>query len=241
MIERVRAHLSYANVMATLAVFIALGGASYAAFSLPRDSVGSRELKNASVGTKELKRTSVGTGELKLESVTSGQLQEGSVRHDRLREHSVGAENLRQNSVGPASLQGNAVNTDQLAPGAVTSDRVRDFTLQYSDIDPGAVAPRMFAHVSSSGVLGERSPSVVSAGRISKGQYYVDFDRDLRGCVAVSSVGFGFGPGVIGAGGTSQPRMNLDNDASKVGITVYRKGYTFNDIEDNDVSVIVNC
>jgi hypothetical protein len=241
MIERVRAHLSYANVMATLAVFIALGGASYAAFSLPRNSVGSRELKNQSVGTPELKDLSVGTAKIKRESVTSQQLAVESVRHDRLREHSVGAENLRQNAVGPNSLQGNAVGPDQLAPDSVSSGKVQDFTLQYEDLDPTGVAPRMFAHVSSSGVLGERSPSVVSAGRVSKGQYFVDFNRDLRGCVAVSSVGFGFGPGVIGAGGTSQPRMNLNNDASMVGITVYRKGYTFNDVEDNDVSVIVNC
>ena len=230
MIERVRAHLSYANVMATLAVFIALGGASYAALELPRHSVGSKQLKKKSVATRHLKNKSVGTDQLKERSVGGG----------RMKLNSVGADQLQQNSVGPNSLQGTAVNTDQLAPDAVTADRVRDFTLQYSDIDPTQVAPRLFAHVSSSGILGE-SAGVVSAGRLSKGQYFVDFNRDLRGCVAVATVGFGFGPGVIGAGGTAQARMNLDNDASKVGLTVYRKGYTFNDVEDNDVSVIVNC
>jgi hypothetical protein len=230
MIERIRARLSYANVMASLAVFIALGGAAYAAVRIPPNSVGSRELKDRAVGTDELKPESVGTPQLK----------EGSINHNRLRPHSVGVENLRQNSVGPNSLQGNAVNTDQLAPDAVTSDRVRDGSLQYSDMDPNAVAPRLFAHVNSSGVLGESS-GVLSAGRSSKGQYFVNFNRNLRGCVAVASVGFGFGPGVIGAGATAQARMNLDNDANKVGVTVYRKGYTFNDVEDNDVSVIVAC
>ena len=34
MIRRLRIHLSYANVMATIAVFIALGGTSYAVVSL---------------------------------------------------------------------------------------------------------------------------------------------------------------------------------------------------------------
>ncbi len=56
----------------------------------------------------------------------------------------------------------------------------------------------MFAHVNSSGVLDAASPSVESAGRSSKGQYYVRFNRSLRGCVAVASVGFGFGSGVVG-------------------------------------------
>jgi hypothetical protein len=230
MIERIRARLSYANVMATLAVFIALGGAAYAAVTIPPKSIGTKKLKDQAVGTAQLKPESVGTPQLK----------ELSVDNSRLQPQSVSAENLQQNSVGPDSLQGNAVNTDQLAPDAVTSDRVRDFTLQYSDMDPNAVAPRLFAHVSSSGVLGE-SAGVVSAGRSSKGQYFVNFNRDLRGCVAVASVGFGFGPGVIGAGATAQARMNLDNSASKVGVTVYRKGYTFNDVEDNDVNVIVAC
>jgi hypothetical protein len=241
MIEHIRARLSYANVMATLAVFIALGGAAYAAVEIPRNSVGARELKDHAVGTSELKDRAVGTDQLKPLSVGTPQLKEGSINHNRLRPHSVGVENLRQNSVGPNSLQGNAVGPDQLAPDSVSSPKVQDGSLQYNDLDPSGVAPRMFAHVSSSGALGEHSPSVQSAGRTSKGQYFVNFDRDLHGCVAVSSVGFGFGPGVIGAGGTSQPRMNLDNDASKVGITVYRKGYTFNDVEDNDVSVIVEC
>jgi hypothetical protein len=34
--KRFRFHLSYANVVATLALFVALGGASYAATQLPK-------------------------------------------------------------------------------------------------------------------------------------------------------------------------------------------------------------
>ena len=52
--------------------------------------------------------------------------------------------------------------------------------------------------------------------------------------MATASVGFGFGPGVIGAGATAQARMNLSNNPAAVGVTVYRNGYTFNDIEDDD-------
>ena len=41
--------LSYANVMATIAVFIALGGGAYAALKVPKDSVGNKQLKNNAV------------------------------------------------------------------------------------------------------------------------------------------------------------------------------------------------
>jgi hypothetical protein len=47
--HRIRGKLTYANVMATIAVFIALGGASYAAIKLPKNSVGTKQLKKGAV------------------------------------------------------------------------------------------------------------------------------------------------------------------------------------------------
>jgi len=49
MIRAARQHLTYANVMATIAVFLALGGGAYAAVKLPAKSVGTRELKSGAV------------------------------------------------------------------------------------------------------------------------------------------------------------------------------------------------
>ena len=47
--RRLRCHLSYANVMATVAVFVALGGGAYAATALPRGSVGRAQLRDHAV------------------------------------------------------------------------------------------------------------------------------------------------------------------------------------------------
>jgi hypothetical protein len=47
------------NVVAYLALFVALGGTSYAAFNLPAGSVGSRELKNGAVTATKLNANSV--------------------------------------------------------------------------------------------------------------------------------------------------------------------------------------
>jgi hypothetical protein len=54
-----RRHLSYANVMATVAVFLALGGTTYAAFTLPRNSVGTKQLKNGAVTGAKVRRHSL--------------------------------------------------------------------------------------------------------------------------------------------------------------------------------------
>ena len=60
MLRRLVSRLSYANVMSTLAVFIALGGSSYA---LVR--VDGKQLKNRSVSGKKLKRNTLGGSTVK--------------------------------------------------------------------------------------------------------------------------------------------------------------------------------
>jgi hypothetical protein len=47
-------HLTYANVVASMALFIALGGASYAAIVLPANSVGPRQLQAGAVHSRAL-------------------------------------------------------------------------------------------------------------------------------------------------------------------------------------------
>jgi hypothetical protein len=55
----VHRHLSYANVMATVAVFIALGGGAYAATALPKNSVGATQLRNDAVSSAKIKQGSL--------------------------------------------------------------------------------------------------------------------------------------------------------------------------------------
>lgn len=58
--KRLRHHLSYANVMATIAVFIALGGSSYAALT-----ISGRDIRNRSVPANKIKRNSLTTKEIR--------------------------------------------------------------------------------------------------------------------------------------------------------------------------------
>jgi hypothetical protein len=67
--RRIRGKLTYANAMATFALFIALGGASYAAVKLPKNSVGARQLKNEAVTAPKIKNGTITGAKLNLSSI----------------------------------------------------------------------------------------------------------------------------------------------------------------------------
>ena len=74
---RLRHRLTYANTVATLALFLALGGSSYAALSVTgknvkNGSLTGKDIKGSSLGTKQVKNGSLLAGDFK-----SGQLQRG--------------------------------------------------------------------------------------------------------------------------------------------------------------------
>jgi hypothetical protein len=113
--QKIRARLTFANVVACMALFVALGGVGYAATKLPKNSVGSKQLKNGAVSTAKLKA----------KAVTAA----------KLGARAVGAANLGTGAVGTAALANGAVtgakvNTGSLGtvPSAIRADTAGDAT-----------------------------------------------------------------------------------------------------------------
>jgi hypothetical protein len=74
-----RPRLTYANVTATLALFLALGGGAYAATSLPARSVGSTQLKASAVTRAKIKRSAVDGSKVANESLTGADIKEATL------------------------------------------------------------------------------------------------------------------------------------------------------------------
>jgi hypothetical protein len=64
MAKGLRARITYANVVATLALFIALGGTSMAAIQLGKNTVKAKQIAPGAVGTSEVKNGSLKAGDL---------------------------------------------------------------------------------------------------------------------------------------------------------------------------------
>jgi hypothetical protein len=78
----IRSHLSFANLVSLMALFVALGGTTYAAVTLPNDSVGIKQIKKNAVGISEIRKNAVRSGEVRNRSLrrvdfAAGQLPAG--------------------------------------------------------------------------------------------------------------------------------------------------------------------
>ena len=79
--------------MASIAVFIALGGTSYAVVALPKDSVGAKQIRSGAVGGSELRGGAVHTKDIKDRGVG-------------MRDISLGARRWLRGQSGPPGPQG---------------------------------------------------------------------------------------------------------------------------------------
>ena len=61
MLDRLRSRLTYANVTATIALFLALGGGAYAASQLPANSVGTAQIKDHSIRGVDVNKPNLGS------------------------------------------------------------------------------------------------------------------------------------------------------------------------------------
>lgn len=95
---------TYAQVTATLALFVALGGTGYAA-------------------------TTIGTSQIAANAVTTPKIKDAAVNTGKLRNGAVTGAKLASNAVGTAKIANAAVTTPKIAAGAVTASQLAPATL----------------------------------------------------------------------------------------------------------------
>lgn len=132
-LPKLRARLTYANVIATLALFIALGGTSYAVATLPRNSVGERQLKKGAVTSAKLRDGAVTRADLARDALITAS------RGPRGAEGPVGAPGARgtqgvQGPIGPSEV----LNVRRDGVVAIPAQAGGFVTLAAVTINPGA-------------------------------------------------------------------------------------------------------
>jgi len=116
----IRKKLSYANVMASVAVFAALGGGAFAATQkAAKDTVVSSSIKNGKVKSSDLKDGGVGIGDLAADSVGAAALRDGEVGSAELANGGVSGEDVADDGLTGADLAGDSVTGGDVDEGTL--------------------------------------------------------------------------------------------------------------------------
>jgi hypothetical protein len=189
--------LSYANVLSTLALIIAIGtGGAYAASKLPDRSVGEFQLRPGAVTAEKIRKNAVTAPKIKAEAIKQGKIANGSITAAKM----TGA------SVSSSSLQEGSVTNSKLAPDSVTGDKVNESTLSQvpsaakADFATNAesASPPAFAAVSSEATIDSSFSKAIAAVR----------DGTLGGVYCVTASGF------IPRGAQVTPRFSGEGDVT---------------------------
>ncbi len=129
-------HLTFANAISCIALFVALSGAAYAATTLGNKAVKTKNLANGSVTALKLRNGSVTNLKLRNGAVTgikiapgtigSSLLANGSIRSEQLGGGVVTSGKLKNGAVTGEKIGGNAVGSSQLTANAVATGKIQD-------------------------------------------------------------------------------------------------------------------
>ncbi|HEX2414520.1 MAG TPA: hypothetical protein VHJ37_04820 [Thermoleophilaceae bacterium] len=90
----VRSRLSFANLTALLALFVALGGSSYAAVR-----VGSEEITNNSVRSQDLRNNDVRGRDIRKGTVRGTDIHDGDLKGRDVRDNTIGGKDVKESSL----------------------------------------------------------------------------------------------------------------------------------------------
>lgn len=174
----VKAKLTFANVMASLAVFLVLTtGTAYAAATIT-----SAMIVNGTIQQVDIKPNSLGTNVIKDNGVKSVDIRDGEITGTDI----AATDSIQSNQVGQldgdADIVDNSITTFDIATDAVDTDEVLDFGLSNQDVGV------LFAEVASDATVDNSSGSVTAA-KLGTGLYEVDFARNVSTCTAVATIG----------------------------------------------------
>lgn len=169
--KTLRGHLTYANVISTLCLFLVLGGgAAFAATHLPKNSVGSKQLKKNSVGAAKIKSGAVTADKLATNAVTATKVADGAVTAGKLADGSVTTGKIADGAVGTGKLADNSVGSGKLAAAAVTTGKIDDEAVTTGKLANEAVTTGKIANEAVT--TGKIANDAVTGAKVNEGSLH---------------------------------------------------------------------
>lgn len=113
-----------ANVLSCIALFVALGGAAYAAVKIPVNGVKTRNIAPQAVTNSKIKREAVTSGKIKNGGVNALDIGAGQVTDDKIATGAVTAKKIAKKAVTNRTLAEESVTTGKIGKEAVDASKI---------------------------------------------------------------------------------------------------------------------
>ncbi|HET9678197.1 MAG TPA: hypothetical protein VFP21_11920 [Solirubrobacterales bacterium] len=117
-------HLSVANVLSCIALFVALGGAAYAAVKIPTNAVKARNIAPQAVTNAKIKTQAVTSGKIKNGGVNALDIGAGQVTNDKIATGAVSAKKIAKQAVTERTIANEAVTTGKIGKEAIDASKI---------------------------------------------------------------------------------------------------------------------
>ena len=126
---------SPAMLVACIALFVALGGTSYAAIVLPANSVGTKQIKNNAVTAAKVKNNAVTNAKVKNATLTGAKIADGTLTGAKIADGALTGAKIADGALDPAKFGTIPGARVRHALTAVTVDDNSTTTLSYDTTD----------------------------------------------------------------------------------------------------------
>jgi hypothetical protein len=168
--RKIRTHLTYANLVSTLALVLALGlGSAYAANQLAPKSVGAKQLRPGAVTADKIRKNAVTAPKIEALAVKQGKVASGAIV----------TEKIAGGAVTGAKIAGGAVSPDKIPDNSLTGDKINEGSLsQVPSANNANFAttaetsnPEAFAKVDAEGTVFPANSKGIGTADVKQGKF----------------------------------------------------------------------
>lgn len=166
----IRRRLTYANVISTLALLLALGmGSAYAANQLAPKSVGAKQLRPGAVTADKIRK----------KAVTAPKIESLAVKQGKIASGAIVAAKIARGAVTGEKIANGAIGSDKIPDGSITGQKIDEETLgQVPSAGTATSAnvaqtanPEAFAKIDAEGTVFPASSKGIGTADVKQGLF----------------------------------------------------------------------
>jgi hypothetical protein len=194
-----RTHLTYANVIATLALVIALGmGSAYAAGQLAPKSVGAKQLRPGAVTADKIRK----------HAVTAPKIEEQAIKQGK----------IANAAITSAKIQAGAIDSSKIVNGAITPEKIPDDSLTGQKVNEATLTQVPTANSANFATFAETSNPEAFAKVDAEGTSFPAYSKGIGTADVIQGSEPGIYcitvPGFVPRGAQATPEFSAHADVS---------------------------